>query len=415
MPIDLSKYGLLVSDADKQQALYQGLLGLGSQLMAGSAPSLQPGGGARGFAAGGQAFQQGYQGHINNTLGRQMQGMQVATAQQQMEAQKQKAEREQAQILAQQRYAQARAMGGRDIAGNPVDMRGLLFNADPGAIIAGDIKAMNKEPTGDVGQFTSAQDLGLIPPNMSYQEYVGMMGVAKSPKYYIGQNAGMSPQDVIKMEAGKAGAVKRAEYQAKSETDHYDKIRSDADTAMRMVDTVRMQAAIPVKTGAFEEEKALFNNIMKSVGIDLPKTMLDQTSDVQSFRSIQERLVNSQLMAAQGVQTEGDAQRARRQFMQISNLPDANRFIANMLVSENERKIYRAEFYEQGRANLKSRDALDREWRDYIRSTPMFGTNPNTQRPVFISEFIREVRRANPGASRDEIVKMWRQKYGRAD
>lgn len=415
MAIDLSKYGLLVTDGDKAQGAYRGLLGLGAQLMAGSAPSTQPGGFQRGLAAGGQAFQQGYDNSINATLGRQVKGMQIASAQQQMEAQKAKAERVAAQQLALDRFTSARAMGGRDMSGRPVDTSGLLYQIAPEAAVTAEITAKSKVPAGMVGQYMEARNRGLIAPGMPLDEYASMIGQATSPKYNFGQYAGMSPDQIAQIEASKAGAVKRAEYTAKSETDHYDKIRTDAENATKMVDTIRMQAAIPVRTGAFEEEKAMFNNIMKSVGIDLPPAMLNQTADVQGFKAIQERLVNTQLMAATGSQTEGDANRARTQFMRITNLPEANRFIANMLVSEHERKIHRAEFYENGRANMKSRDKLDREWREYMRATPMFGVNPKSNRPVFISEFIREARRVNPGASRGQIVGMWRQKYGRAD
>lgn len=169
MPVDLSKYGLLVTDGDKAQALYKGLLGLGSQLMAGSAPSLQPGGFQRGMAAGGQAFQKGYQGHINDTLGRQVQGMQAVSAQQQMEAQKAEMARKQQQQLAMDRYASARAMGGKDMAGNPVDMDGLLYQAAPRAMMSAEIQDRFKDvtPYTDEGKIQSDLDAGVITPQQA--------------------------------------------------------------------------------------------------------------------------------------------------------------------------------------------------------------------------------------------------------
>jgi len=62
--IDLKKYGLMITDADKAQAAYKGLMNAGAQLMAGSAPSTRPGGMMRGLAAGGQAFTNTYDDQI---------------------------------------------------------------------------------------------------------------------------------------------------------------------------------------------------------------------------------------------------------------------------------------------------------------------------------------------------------------
>ncbi|WP_425405849.1 hypothetical protein [Hwanghaeella sp.] len=55
-----------VSQGDKLQAAARGLLAAGPQLMAAGAPSLTPGGGARGMANFGLAFNQGYQGYLDN-------------------------------------------------------------------------------------------------------------------------------------------------------------------------------------------------------------------------------------------------------------------------------------------------------------------------------------------------------------
>lgn len=66
-----------VKPEDRQQALFQGLLAMGPQLMAAGAPSLQPGGGARGMANAGLAFAQGTQGHLNNARDRALGAYQI--------------------------------------------------------------------------------------------------------------------------------------------------------------------------------------------------------------------------------------------------------------------------------------------------------------------------------------------------
>ena len=80
--------GLLVTPADKEQALYSGLMGLGSQLAKGY--TTQPSSFLQGFTQGGQAFQRAYGDKIATTKAEQLQDMQAQSAQAQLEAQKMK-------------------------------------------------------------------------------------------------------------------------------------------------------------------------------------------------------------------------------------------------------------------------------------------------------------------------------------
>lgn len=70
-------YGLLAPE-DKQQALYQGLMGLGSGLLQGSAPSSTPKGMLGGIGQGLQGFQQGMQGYAGAMQQNKMAQVQMA-------------------------------------------------------------------------------------------------------------------------------------------------------------------------------------------------------------------------------------------------------------------------------------------------------------------------------------------------
>jgi hypothetical protein len=59
-------FGYEPTDADRQQALYQGLLGLGSELSASGAMTLTPGGNSHHMANAGNAFNQGMTGYLNH-------------------------------------------------------------------------------------------------------------------------------------------------------------------------------------------------------------------------------------------------------------------------------------------------------------------------------------------------------------
>lgn len=80
--------GLLVTPADKEQALYSGLMGLGSQLAQGY--TTQPSSFLQGLTQGGQAFQKAYGDKIATTKAEQLQNMQAQSAQATLESQKMK-------------------------------------------------------------------------------------------------------------------------------------------------------------------------------------------------------------------------------------------------------------------------------------------------------------------------------------
>lgn len=70
-------YPFKPNNADKQQALYQGLLALGSNLMAAGGPTTTPGGMLAPLANAGGAFTQASQGYLNAARDRQMQEHQI--------------------------------------------------------------------------------------------------------------------------------------------------------------------------------------------------------------------------------------------------------------------------------------------------------------------------------------------------
>lgn len=94
--------GLLPTQADKTQALAQGLLRFGAGMSGGY--SDMPISFAQRFAQAGQGFGQGYQGGIEAARAKQLQNMQAQQAQMQMQAQKQNLENQAKQRQAAQRW-----------------------------------------------------------------------------------------------------------------------------------------------------------------------------------------------------------------------------------------------------------------------------------------------------------------------
>ena len=112
--------GLLVTPADKEQALYKGLLGLGAQLSQGYTDKPTSFMGNLGQA--GLGFQKGYGDQIALTKADQLQNMQAQSAQAQLAAQKIKIEQQKQEQLQNERLMNYYQMDGKDMAGNPVPM-----------------------------------------------------------------------------------------------------------------------------------------------------------------------------------------------------------------------------------------------------------------------------------------------------
>jgi hypothetical protein len=90
---------MLTAD-DRQQAGYAGLMALAQGLMAGGAPSLQPGGMAKGLAEGFGGFAKNYQGSLTNAAAMKSAALQQQMAQTQLEEAKRKQEQRTAQAKA---------------------------------------------------------------------------------------------------------------------------------------------------------------------------------------------------------------------------------------------------------------------------------------------------------------------------
>lgn len=68
-------------------------------------------------------------------------------------------------------------------------------------------------------------------------------------------------------------------------------------------------------------------------------------ADYETFQNILEQQAWTKLEAQKGVQTEGDAERARNVFARINNRPQANAFIRDMHRAMHNREIAKSKFY----------------------------------------------------------------------
>lgn len=126
-------------------------------------------------------------------------------------------------------------------------------------------------------------------------------------------------------------------------------------SAMRSLD-------ITGKTGWGTELASKGANVLAGLGI-APEEAKQLASDAQSFNSILQRQVWSILEQQNGVQTEGDAQRARDTQAQLGNTPQANEFTMDLGTALNNQRIKQAQYYTQNRDQYPSNPAeLEGAW-----------------------------------------------------
>lgn len=118
------------------------------------------------------------------------------------------------------------------------------------------------------------------------------------------------------------------------------------------------------QTGWGTEAKATAASVLSALGV-APKNAEMFASNVQTFQNVAMTNLKTQLDAAAGPQTEGDADRASKLFAQLKNTPQANAFILDVMEAKAQRDAAKAKFY-QGALPIAQREgdlaAVDREW-----------------------------------------------------
>jgi hypothetical protein len=188
-------------------------------------------------------------------------------------------------------------------------------------------------------------------------------------------------------------------------------VRERGNSAAETLDTIRQTRAVAAPTGKFAAARDTLGGVLREFGYkgDLAK----DATDLQKLNQITSNYVLGKQLEQKGVQSESDARRMRDTFAQITNTEEANDFILRAVESQKTREMEKADFYEQWRAGKGgSVDGAAGAWRKHIRETPVVGVNPNSKQPVFLHEFMDQAAKANPGMSEDQILQVWKQKYG---
>jgi hypothetical protein len=391
-----TKYpGLLVSEDDKHQAMYRGLLDAGAAMSGGW--SDKPVSFLGQFAKGGQALGKGYQGGITQTKQDQFANMQAQSQQAQMEAQKMKIEQAKRDELARKQAETWRQMGGMDMAGNKVPMP--LTSGQHDYQWQQQNQVFQPRATSHSGASKYASDLGHIAGTPEHR--------AAMENYQANQGTTVNLGGELETEEQK--------YEGRRLVEAYGEVGAGANSARTTMaynglarSLVSQPENVPTAWGQ------IAGNIAVNMGLPISDATRDSISTGQMFQGTIGNLLAAKLNAATGPQTDKDADRLLQTLASLGNTPEAKTFLLDASDAMSRRDIAKESFFDQWKASHNNSTAGAKSaWNKKVGNIPMFGVNPADNRPVFFDTFMEDLKRANPNATDEEITALWVKKYGK--
>lgn len=130
-------------------------------------------------------------------------------------------------------------------------------------------------------------------------------------------------------------------------------------------------------------------------------------ANAQEAEKLTAGMINQILLAAKGVQTEGDAQRARSQVTSIGTDPDANKYLEAYINETAQRLQLRRKMGEQYRKENRSFEGYDDMW----QSSPYMRANATVKKLgatwVGSTQYISKYMAKNPGATEADAIESW--------
>lgn len=219
---------------------------------------------------------------------------------------------------------------------------------------------------------------------------------------------------------GGASTDKFAEKLGTLQADRFDKIYTDANSATDSLAQLNVMQSLGdnTPTGVFQANMFRLGQYVDSLlGEGTSKAFTNVDVDgFQIYNSLTQQIVNAELRDNKGIQTEGDAERARQTAASVNKTSAANEFITSNRRAIANRKIAQRDFFEQRLDPTSSNMAADfrrieQEWTQYTLDTPMIIIPPEGGY-LFVNDFINSLSKKESwaGASRDKLLEVWRAK-----
>lgn len=221
------------------------------------------------------------------------------------------------------------------------------------------------------------------------------------------------------------GATKEQEGIGTALAKQYDGVMARATAAQDTIAQVRLARSVADTDPNGKELPTIlqdkFGSVVTALGLNpespMIKGMLGRITDGQSYTGVMKELVLTKQKQQMGPQTDQDAKNIEATIGGLGNTPEARDFLLRAAEAQSQRDIDKLAFYDAYRdkpENNNSVKGAEIAWNKHLKETPLFGVNPGTKKPVFYQEFQTAVHEKNPDASEEDVLGLWRTKYGRA-
>ena len=274
---------------------------------------------------------------------------------------------------------------------------------------------------------------GVLKPQPGFDKYAvckdgNMYGFTGSQQRNLGGNFNPSGGGV-NVEITNPGSV-ATDYMSqalgKAQGVAYEEIQTSANNAAESLQQLNAMQSLgdSTPTGVFEANKfgiAQYVDGLFGDGFSAAKGLDVDVTGFQVFNSLTQQIVNAELRENKGIQTEGDAGRARQTAASLEKTPGANAFITANRRAIANRHITKSNFISQRMDPTSPSMAADyrrinQEWTQYQLDTPMIhvtkDADGNVSNYLFVNDFIDNLKKqpAFREMRRDELLEVWRDK-----
>ncbi len=354
------------------KAVWDGLGLLGSRLIAGGGPSTDPNNLSRNVAEGLSGFSEARNQSLADSRARAFQDMQVADMQRQRQ-------REEQTALARDRFANVAAMGGKDMAGNPVNMQGLLAGAFPDKMAEMQIGAMSPQKPLEVSPGAT-----LVNPKTMQALYTAPGQNKPTSLQQNLQAAGLKPGDPRYQEAILASLSKPGvavnlggdESVSKQVLARYEDANSRNTTRrerLRGLESM-MNLAGNIQSGFGADTKLEAQKLFSQLGFNVD---MSKVASAEQFRTLAMDRIMEHVANSKGAISEKEMDAFERASPSLANTPEGNKLILKAAIEAERRAALVDDFLmrttqQNPEIGLFELDRKVSDYRRQLAETPVF-------------------------------------------
>lgn len=192
--------------------------------------------------------------------------------------------------------------------------------------------------------------------------------------------------------------------------DYNDNVRTPGQLAESTLNNVNMLKQIPRTQDEFAPYREKLGSVFNALGMD--GKMVNEAESLQQVRPLLAKIANDRLLLANGVQTEGDAQRAYNEFIKITDTQKAVDFMSAWAEELANRAKFKKNVYDLSAKEKGTMQEGADYWdkTDYAKAAPVAILKG---KPWTFTSWRNKFIKANPDAGIQDTLSVWNDLAGR--